>query len=79
MEYLRFQLSSKRMFYAIGFAEIFFLMLFFRLLANSSIDLKFLLDVIIVAFSCFLVIRFLVGDYTQIKTKFVENLNNKRI
>ena len=73
MEYLRVHLSSRIMFYGVGFGEIFFLMLLFRLLTNSSIDLKFLLDVIIVTFTCFLVSRFLVGDYNQIKSKFLKN------
>ena len=65
------------MFYAVGFGELFFLTLFFSLLTNTPIDLKFLFGVIFGIFFCFLIVRFLIGDYNYIKSKFIENFNQE--
>ena len=76
-EYQRFHFSSRIRFYALGFGELFFLSLLLSLLTNTPIDLKFLLDTIFGIFSCFLIVRFLIGDYNYIKSKFIENFNQE--
>ncbi len=69
-------LSSRRVFYTVSFAEIFFISLTFRLLTNMTIDLKFLADVTLVFLGCILALQAL-GGYKWLKDKFHENYDKE--